>query len=131
MEKIILFIKSKKIFLKFCSVGMLNTIISFATYSILILLGTNYLKANITAYIIGMINSYIWNRNWVFRDKGSRVKSFIKFICLNVSMMLFSTSILFILVHYVSVNKIVSQVITTSIIMVINYIGNKSIVFRK
>jgi len=35
--------------------------------------------SNITGYIVGLINSFIWNRKWTFQSKSHWGKEFIKF----------------------------------------------------
>ena len=35
--------------------------------------------SNITGYIVGLINSFIWNRKWTFQSKNRWEKEFVKF----------------------------------------------------
>lgn len=35
--------------------------------------------SNITGYLVGLINSFVWNRKWTFQSKNSWGKEFIKF----------------------------------------------------
>jgi len=35
--------------------------------------------SNITGYLVGLINSFIWNRKWTFQSKNHWGKEFIKF----------------------------------------------------
>ena len=59
-------------FLKFIIVGMINTMVTlvviFTTKS---LLGLNPYLSNALGYVAGLTNSFIWNKAWVFRSKGS------------------------------------------------------------
>jgi len=36
--------------------------------------------SNITGFIVGLINSFIWNRKWTFKSKNHWGKEFVKFI---------------------------------------------------
>ena len=127
--KKILLDKSKPI--KFAIVGASNTIISFLAYYILLNNGMNYLLANIVAYLLGMFNSYIWNKRWVFEQRTNSIKSFIKFSIINLAVLLLSTTFLYILSNIFLFNKVFAQIITTSILMVLNYYANKLWTFKK
>lgn len=125
MTSIINLIKGKKEFIKFGIVGVSNTLITFVVYNILLKLGVNYLVANIIGYICGMINGFIWSKNWVFKvDKESKMY-FIKFALVNLLSLIVSTGLLMVLVKQLSLNSTIAQLITTCITVVINYILNK------
>lgn len=58
--------------LKYGAIGMSNTIITLVTFYLLnTLLGAPYGLANVTGYVLGVINSFVWNRTWVFKAKGN------------------------------------------------------------
>ena len=48
--------------LKFGLVGIFNTLITIISFWILLKFGMNYLIANTIAYLIGVANSYYWNK---------------------------------------------------------------------
>ena len=56
--------------LKFGLVGIFNTLITIISFWILLKFGMNYLIANTIAYLIGVANSYYWNKNWVFKPNN-------------------------------------------------------------
>lgn len=58
-------------FLKFCLVGALNTLVTLCSIFICkSLFGVNEYLSNAIGYILGVINSFLWNRRWVFRSSG-------------------------------------------------------------
>lgn len=121
-----------KSIIKFGSVGIINTLINWTIFFILNLIGVDYIFANICAYSIATINSYILNSKWVFNYiNGSRIKALIKFVLLNLIGVILNTIILYILVDKFNINKMFSLIITTSIVMIINYMTNKFWVFKK
>src|SRR5665647_451246 len=64
-------------FVRYSFVGVLNTVIGYGAFFIFV----NYIQYLIAlgcAHIIGVINSYAWNHNWVFNRRLSIVE-FIKF----------------------------------------------------
>ena len=110
------------------NISLRNWIIFF----ILNALGMYYILANIIAYILGTVNSYLWNTLWVFKykDKAS-TETTIKFIILNLIGLGLNTGILYVLVDLCNLNKFIGLVTTTAIVMIINYIVNKLWVFSK
>lgn len=58
-------------FVKFIMVGVLNTgltlIIIYLCKSVL---GINEYVSNLVGYVAGVINSFLWNKNWVFKVKN-------------------------------------------------------------
>lgn len=119
-------------FIKFGMVGVINTLVNWIIFFILNALGMYYILANIIAYILGTVNSYLWNTLWVFKykDKAS-TETTIKFIILNLIGLGLNTGILYVLVDLCNLNKFIGLVITTGIVMIINYVVNKLWVFSK
>lgn len=130
MIDIVNFIKGKKEFIKFGIVGVSNTLITFVVYNILLKIGINYLVANIIGYICGMINGFIWSKNWVFRVNKESKMYFIKFALVNLLSLAVSTGLLMVLVKQLSLNSTITQLITTCITVVINYLLNKIYTFK-
>ena len=119
-------------FVKFGMVGVINTLVNWIIFFILNALGMYYILANIIAYILGTVNSYLWNTLWVFKYKGkASTETTIKFIILNLIGLGLNTGILYVLVDLCNLNKFIGLVITTAIVMIINYIVNKLWVFSK
>lgn len=116
--------------LKFGITGVLNTLISMLCYFLLLKLNVYYLLANVISYFVGMTNSYILNRKWVFKSDSSIIKTSIKFCCVNIITLGISTLLLYIFVHNFNFNKAIAQIVTTMIIMVINYLGSKFWTFK-
>lgn len=56
-------------FIKFGMVGVMNTVVSYAVYSICYYaFHTNVHVANITGFIISVLNAYIWQSRFVFKE---------------------------------------------------------------
>lgn len=60
-------IKSVLQFLKFCIVGLSNTIICEGIYVVLLFFGVHYLVANIIGNLISILNAYYWSNKYVFK----------------------------------------------------------------
>lgn len=56
--------------LKYGVIGVSNTVITLAVFYVMnTIMGIPYGPSNVVGYILGVINSFIWNRNWVFKTK--------------------------------------------------------------
>ena len=119
-------------FIKFGLVGLLNTLINWILFILLNSFGVYYIISNVIAYSISTLNSYLWNSKWVFKYNEDNVKeTSFKFIVLNIIGLTLNTIILYLLVDIVGLNKLISLVITTGIVMILNYFINKLWVFKK
>lgn len=60
--------------LKYGVIGVMNTLITLVSFYLLnTKLGVPYGPSNIIGYVLGVVNSFLWNRNWVFKT-GVNVK---------------------------------------------------------
>jgi putative flippase GtrA len=67
--------------LKFILTGIANTLVGTAVmYSLYNFAGFSYWISSAANYVIGSLLSYILNRNFTFKHKGSKIGSLIKFI---------------------------------------------------
>lgn len=57
--------------LKYAVVGVINTAVTFiAIYVCKALIGLDPYVSNAIGYALGIINSFLWNRSWVFASGG-------------------------------------------------------------
>ncbi len=60
---------------------MINTLITLVTFYIInTLLDLPYNLANSIGYVLGLINSFVWNKNWVFKSHKGWMKEAALFI---------------------------------------------------
>jgi putative flippase GtrA len=58
---------------RFVVVGLLNTLVDLAAFYLLGLIpGMPDIAAKTISYILGICNSFVWNKYWTFRAGGSR-----------------------------------------------------------
>src|SRR5574344_865467 len=68
-------------FIGFGIVGVTNTAISFAVYSLLVKFvpffaeGKNYILASVIAFVVSVTNSFIWNNKYVFKKGEGESRS--------------------------------------------------------
>lgn len=118
--------------IKFCIVGAANTIITlFFFYLFNKVLLLNYLLSTVVSYSIGMLNSYILNKQWTFYDKDKRILAQLtKFIAVNGVSLIVNLMVMHLLVGKLYIDAFLSQIFATGFSTISNYLGSKLIVFR-
>lgn len=124
-------VKMEKL-VKFGITGVLNTAIDYAVFAgAFTLLGWNIYVSQFFGYSAGLLNSYIINRSWTFRSKNKFFSAeFIKFITLGIIMLLLSMGIIHICSAVLALSPLLSKLITTGIVLLINFFISKLWVFK-
>lgn len=66
---------------RYAVVGVMNTLLTLTVIFLCkSLLGVNEYVSNALGYIVGLINSFLWNRRWVFRSHGVLSRQAIHFL---------------------------------------------------
>lgn len=61
-------------FIKYACVGVLNTLVTLGIiYLCKSILEVNMWVSNAIGYVAGMLNSFVWNKLWVFNSRGKKV----------------------------------------------------------
>jgi putative flippase GtrA len=115
---------------RFIFVGILNTIVGYGAFFLLLYLNIYYILALLISHIIGVTNSFVWNKKWTFRSEGNARREGIKFF--SVYGIIFMIN-LFILTFFVEVLKLtpqIGQVVALGICTLISFFGHKYWSFR-
>lgn len=120
-------------FIKFAIVGFSSTILDWGLYFILtryFLLF--YLSAKALSFVLGVINSYVWNRRWTFRSKEpKKFHQFSKFLVVASVGLGINTLIMFIVVSQLHLSDIIGLLLSSIFVMSWNFLVNKFWTFRE
>ena len=145
-------------FIKFALVGVMNTLVDFLVYTLLVLLfGVDdaFMLGLFTliAYACGVLNSFILNSRWTFREEyKSTSREKLLFVVINLVSWLVSYGLTWLFTNYVfegsglaysiariinytspdqlaKVVSILAKLLATPIVIIVNFIGNKLFVF--
>ncbi|WP_224037036.1 GtrA family protein [Clostridium gelidum] len=123
-----------KMLSRFSIVGVLNTLIDFVTFTIInSWFGINYTTSQISGYSFGVVNSFIFNRNWTFEDKDANKKivhEFLKFIIINLISLIITIIFMRILIKRFNLNVYIAKIIVTFAAQITNFVGYKLLVFK-
>lgn len=127
-------IKDNISLLKYAIVGALNTLVSLATIWIcMYFFNLKYDISNIIGYIIGLINSFIWNKNWVFKRRNSNelIKEVLLFLLVFIICFCLQFYCLKIMVEQLNWHEYVSQIFAMIIYTIPGYFLNRFITFKQ
>jgi putative flippase GtrA len=117
--------------------GALTTFISLITYYILtvtILTVNNNLElqtANLISWVVGILFAYFTSSKYVFQSKNNwKGKEFISFIFSRITTLLLDMLIMYLGVSILKFNSVAVKIISQVLVIILNYILSKIIVFN-
>jgi len=116
-------------FSKFTLVGILNTIVGYVLFFILVGF-MNYLVATVISHFIAVAHSYLWNRYWVFKSQKPAFVEFIKFNSVYLLVLLENLLLMYIFVGNINVNPRIAALLCLPITTLISYFGHRHWSFK-
>ena len=116
--------------------GVLTTVVNYIVYlPCHNVLGMNAAVSNIIAWVVAVAFAFVTNKPFVFRSHDWSVKTVIpelvKFLGTRVGSGGVETLILFVTVDFWGWNGNLWKLLTSVIVVILNYVGSKLFVFRK
>lgn len=118
--------------------GVLTTIVSYSAFIGAYQLLPKTISSTIPtliSWVVGVLFSYFTNRKWVFEKKemsqSETVKEFFSFVMSRVFSGAIDILIMFIMVDLLEYNTYLIKIISSVIVVVLNYIFSKFFVFKK
>lgn len=131
-------------FTKYAMVGVMNTLVTLLLIFIFKnLLGVNEYVSNAIGYVGGLINSFLWNKKWVFRSHHGMAREAVKFIigfllCYGLQLLAvwilnehsFIGDLLFDLGFYTVSGYAIATLIGMVLYTLLNFVYNRLVTFR-
>ncbi|MDD3048710.1 MAG: GtrA family protein [Bacilli bacterium] len=133
MKKISNFIKKylEKKFVRFLIVGGINTIVGYGTFALFLFFNCHYYFAYIMSYIIGVANSYLWNKFFTFKSEGKSYKELFRFICVYLVSFAIGSLTLYLIVDVFNINEYLAGLLNLIITTLISWFGHNKFSFKK
>lgn len=131
-----IYIKYKEV-INYLIFGVLSTIVNFVTYYIAAkLLGIDEVISSGISWFCSVLFAYITNKIFVFESKTKGIKELAKeittfFLARIASGILCDVGTFAIMVKVLHINDIISKIITQVMVVIVNYIFSKLIIFKK
>ena len=118
-------------FVKFGIVGVSNTLLTFAVYTLLLkVFGVWYLAASAIGFAVGTINSFLLNRRWTFRGHVGDALTPVRWMIVQCTGLGINLGLLYVLVHDARVDKLIAQALATAVVTVSTFFANRAWTFR-
>ena len=133
MTKMIALIK--KLFgdkrIRFLFVGGINTCVGFGSYALFIALGVNPYLATTFSTIIGVINSYFWNKYFTFKQPKKSLSEVLRFASVYAVSYGANLGLVYLFVDRMGVNSYLSGVLCLFVTTILSYVGHNFFSFKK
>src|SRR5689334_212170 len=118
-------------FVKFGIVGVTNTLLTFAVYTLLLkVFGVWYLAASAIGFVVGTINSFLLNRRWTFRGHVGDALTPVRWTVVQCCGLAVNEGLLYVFVHQAQVDKLLAQAFATAVVTVSTFFANRAWTFR-
>jgi putative flippase GtrA len=128
--------------LKYGIVGVMNTLLTMITIWIMMhfvfktetdekISSLALSVSNTAGYIVGLVNSFIWNRSWTFKSQNNWKPEFIRFLGAFLVCFLIQLAFVNILYKYVIASADICQLCGILIYTALNFVLNKYFTFKK
>lgn len=115
-------------------VGILTTIINILSFFLFeTIFHIYYVYSNVLAWALAVLFSYFASRKYVFNqvsNQDNHIKSFVLFVSMRLLTLVLEIAFLFVLIDVFSINTLASKVATNVIVLVLNYLFSKYLVFK-
>ncbi len=133
LTKLLELMSLKKQFNRYFLVGVTATLIDWITFFVLaILLQAHHMFALITAFSLASIVHYTLNKVFTFRCSSKEIfTQFSAFLIVALSSLAMSSALLYLFVDVLLVHKMISRIMVTFLVFLINYLLHSKITFNK
>ena len=116
--------------------GVLTTIVNIAVFALLnSVLHWDWSVSNLLAWVIGVIFAFLTNKLFVFKSKSWEIKLVLREVASFTAARLLSLGVdmlgMWLLIDCWHANSLLSKVIMNVIVVIINYVFSKLIIFKK
>ena len=127
-----------KRFAKFGAAGFINTAVDWLAFTLLReIFGIEARYAQVAAHALAILNSYIINKNWTFKNNRApgapppkAHRELLKFLTVQGASLAIGYAGMLVLHDNLGVNEYISRVPIIGVTVIINYFGNKLFVFK-
>ena len=136
VEKLRILLEKYREVFSYLFFGVLTTAVNYVTFALAVqILPVSATVANVIAWVVAVAFAYLTNKPFVFRSHDWSAKTVVpelgKFLSCRVGSGVMETAIILIAVDILGGNKYLWKLLTNVLVVIVNYIGSKLLVFRK
>ena len=122
----------RSVFFRYAVVGCLGTAVDLGSlYLFVDVFHVPLLVSTAASFILAVINNFILNKYWTFRNRNTNVrKQFIKFLIVSSGGLLLTEVLMAFFVYVLGIWYMAGKLITSGLVLVWNFLANKYWTFR-
>lgn len=129
-------IKKYEEIIKYLIIGVATTALNYIVFALLINIANIEMHtSNIIAWFVSVIFAYFTNKLFVFESKSFKLnilgKEILSFGTARILSLVLEEIILYVFVNLLNMNQLIIKLIANVIVVIVNYILSKFIIFRK
>ncbi|HXQ00273.1 MAG TPA: GtrA family protein [Solirubrobacteraceae bacterium] len=118
-------------FVKFGIVGVSNTLLTFAIYTLLLkVFGVWYIAASAIGFSVGAVNGFLLNRAWTFRGHEGDALTPVRWCVVQGCGLLVNLGLVYLFVSDMGLDKLLAQAFATSVVVVLTFFANRAWTFK-
>jgi putative flippase GtrA len=118
-------------FVKFGIVGVSNTVLAFAVYTVLLkVFGVWYLAASALGFAAGATNGFLLNRRWTFREHVGDALTPVRWAVVQTCGLGINEALLYLFVHDGHLDELLAQVCASAVVTITTFLVNRAWTFR-
>src|SRR6478735_1277472 len=118
-------------FLMFGTVGISNTLLTFAVYTVLLkVFDVWYLAASAIGFVAGATNGFLLNRRWTFRGHVGDALTPVRWAVVQGCGLALNEGLLFVFVHEARFDELFGQALATVVVTTLTFFANRAWTFR-
>lgn len=129
-----LFVKYKEVIL-YLFFGVMTTVVNILTFQLCRLFYIPLFLSNLIAWLLSVLVAFITNKLFVFESNNTSFSALLKEVLLFFMARVFSLGIDMLvigcLVNIMMINELLSKIASNVIVIVVNYVLSKFIIFKK
>lgn len=118
-------------FFRFAGVGAIGTLAHYVLLVMLVeMLRTNEVAASTAGATLGALVNYLLNRRYTFRSEKRHSEALTKFLIIAALGLTLNSLLMLIFVEILNIYYLLAQVLSTGLVLVWNFLGNRFWTFR-
>jgi len=115
--------------------GFLTTVVSYASFFVFTrVFALSLIPANVLSWVMAVAFAYLTNRKWVFKSTATDKAVLLEagsFVLARIFSLIIDTIAMVVFVQWLNVYDLVARAIVSIIVIVLNYVLSKLVIFRK
>lgn len=123
---------TRRAFLKFCLVGVLNTAVNYGVFAVLLACRAHYLAASSSGFLAGVITSYTINRRWTFAVQNqANWREASRYLLVNLMALAANAAVMAVSVEWFRLPARIAWGAAIGVSLNVNFFGSKCWAFRR